>query len=82
MRTTLHENMAKKMNEHVFINGEIVPVRDAKVSVFDRGLLYGDGLFETIRVEDGFPLFLKAHLDRLYNSCRFLNIFLTTGMST
>lgn len=68
--------MGKKMTGYVFLDGEIIPFKDAKVSVFDRGLLYGDGLFETIRVENGYPLFFRAHLERLYNSCMFLNISL------
>lgn len=49
----------------VWINDELLPLSQARVSVEDRGLLYGDGFFETLRVEDGRPLFLDEHLARL-----------------
>lgn len=49
----------------VFLNGEIVPLDRAVVSVFDRGFLYGDGLFETFAVIDAIPLRWDAHWQRL-----------------
>ncbi|MFM8468850.1 MAG: aminotransferase class IV [Limisphaerales bacterium] len=49
----------------VFLNGEIVPAEEAVVSVFDRGFLYGDGLFETFAVIDAIPLRWDAHWRRL-----------------
>jgi len=49
----------------VYLNGSILPADEAKVSVFDRGLLYGDGLFETIRIQGGTCLRLEKHLARL-----------------
>ena len=49
----------------VFVNGKFLPASQATVSVQDRGLLYGDGLFETIRAEAGRPLWLRQHLTRL-----------------
>jgi len=55
--------------EHVFINGEFVPLKDARISVTDRGLLYGDGFFTTMRAEKGNIFFLKEHLSRLKSSC-------------
>ncbi len=64
----------KDIEEYVFLNGNIVDGREAGLSVFDRGILYGDGFFETMRAEHGYVLFLKAHLERLYQSCRFFNI--------
>lgn len=48
----------------VFLNGCFVPEEQAVVSVFDRGLLYGDGLFETLRVMNGVPLSWDAHWRR------------------
>ena len=48
-----------------YVNGGIVPLETAAVGVLDRGFLYGDGLFETIRVSGGRPVRLSAHLDRL-----------------
>ncbi len=60
----------------VFVNGKFLPVAQATVSVQDRGLLYGDGLFETIRAEAGRPLWLKQHLARLEQSAFVLNLTL------
>lgn len=54
----------------VFIDGKLVPERDAKVSVFDHGLLYGDGVFEGIRVYDSRVFALEEHIDRLISSAR------------
>jgi branched-chain amino acid aminotransferase len=50
--------------------GQIVPKEQAVVSVFDHGLLYGDGVFEGIRAYAGRVFRLKEHLDRLYRSAR------------
>lgn len=55
-----------------YVNGEFVPKADAKVSVYDHGYLYGDGVFEGIRVYSGRIFRLDAHLDRLYDSARYL----------
>jgi len=52
----------------VFINGKIVKKEDAKISVFDHGLLYGDGVFEGIRVYNCLVFKLKEHIDRLFES--------------
>lgn len=64
--------------EYVLLNGHIIDARKACLSVFDRGFLYGDGFFETIRAENGRVLFLEDHLERLYQSCKFFNIGLQT----
>jgi len=53
----------------VYLNDSIVPAEKARVSVFDRGLQYGDGFFETIRAEGGYVFFLSEHLTRLSSSC-------------
>ena len=58
----------------VFVNGEFVPAERAMVSVFDRGFLYGDGLFETMRVRRGQPFRWEQHLDRLERGAKFLRI--------
>ena len=58
------------MDPQVYINGEFVPKDQAMVSVFDHGLLYGDGVFEGIRVYRGKVFRLKAHIDRLYASAK------------
>jgi branched-chain amino acid aminotransferase len=52
----------------VWINGELVPKDEARVSVYDHGLLYGDGVFEGIRVYGGTVFLLAEHLKRLYES--------------
>jgi branched-chain amino acid aminotransferase len=50
---------------YVYLNGRLVPAADARVSVFDHGLLYGDGLFETLRVANGRCFRPETHLARL-----------------
>ncbi len=64
------------MGNLVYLNGNYVKREQAKVSVFDHGLLYGDGVFEGIRVYQGNIFKLKEHLTRLYRSARaiMLNI--------
>ncbi len=52
----------------VYINGSLVDKNKAHISVFDHGLLYGDGVFEGIRTYDGLVFRLKEHIDRLYKS--------------
>lgn len=51
--------------QFVWLNENLVPVEEARVSVNDRGFLYGDGFFETMRAEAGVMFFLKEHLARL-----------------
>src|SRR4051812_19158081 len=63
----------------VFIDGKFCNERDAKVSVFDHGLLYGDGVFEGIRAYNGRVFRLKEHIDRLYYSAKA--ILLTIPMT-
>jgi branched-chain amino acid aminotransferase len=54
----------------IFIDGKYLPEEEAKISVFDHGLLYGDGVFEGIRVYGGKIFRLEQHLDRLYASAK------------
>jgi branched-chain amino acid aminotransferase len=56
----------------IFINGRYFNEQTAKVSVFDHGLLYGDGIFEGIRAYNGRVFKLKEHIDRLYHSAKAL----------
>jgi branched-chain amino acid aminotransferase len=58
----------------VWINGKLFDKADAKVSVYDHGLLYGDGVFEGIRVYAGKVFRLREHLDRLYESALAINL--------
>ena len=54
----------------IYMNGRLVPEKQAKVSVFDHGLLYGDGVFEGIRTYNGRVFKLEEHIDRLYASAK------------
>jgi branched-chain amino acid aminotransferase len=54
----------------VYIDGEFYPKSQAKISVYDHGFLYGDGVFEGIRAYNGVVFKLKEHLDRLYRSAQ------------
>ncbi len=56
----------------IFLNGKFVDKKDAKVSVFDHGLLYGDGAFEGIRSYHRLVFKLKEHIDRLYETAHTL----------
>jgi branched-chain amino acid aminotransferase len=63
----------------VYVNGKIVPKGQAMVSVFDHGLLYGDGVFEGIRIYNGRIFKLAQHMDRLWDSAE--RIHLDIGIS-
>jgi branched-chain amino acid aminotransferase len=54
----------------VYLNGQLIDKEKAVLSVFDHGMLYGDGVFEGIRAYNGRVFKLREHLDRLYNSAR------------
>jgi branched-subunit amino acid aminotransferase/4-amino-4-deoxychorismate lyase len=58
----------------VFLDGRFVPEERASISVFDRGFLLGDGLFETLRVANGRPFRFAQHLERLSRGADFLKI--------
>ena len=60
----------------VFLNGQMVHEEQAQVPLQDHGLLYGDGLFETLRVRGGRPLWWDRHLTRLGEGAAFLRIVL------
>lgn len=61
---------AQPMPLKIFIAGKFYDQEDAKISVFDHGLLYGDGVFEGIRVYSGKIFRLQQHLDRLWDSAK------------
>ena len=50
----------------IYVNGELFPRNEAKISVFDSGYLVGDGVWEALRLHDGVLVFLDEHLDRLW----------------
>ena len=58
----------------IFLNGRFVPETQAVITVNDRGFMYGDGLFETIRVYGGRPFRMAQHLERLERGADFLKI--------
>ena len=66
----------------VYIDGRKVSESDAKVSVFDRGLLYGDSVFETIATHGGRPFMLEEHVRRLRHSAELVYIELTVDDET
>ncbi len=53
------------MSNTVYLNGQFLPESEAKVSVFDRSFLYGDGFFETVRIHKGRPVFWPLHMSRM-----------------
>lgn len=62
------------MSRKVYLSGKLVPQEEASVSVFDHGLLYGDGVFEGIRVYGGKIFLLDEHIERLYESARAIRL--------
>jgi len=77
-----HEYIQDPRNDNIliYINGEIIPRPEAKISVFDSGFLLGDGVWEGIRLHNGQLVFLKEHLDRLYAGSN--SIGMDIGMSS
>lgn len=63
----------------VYINGSLLDEKNAKISVFDHGLLYGDGVFEGIRVYHNSVFTLDRHIDRLYRSARAIALNIPLG---
>ncbi|HYY48950.1 MAG TPA: branched-chain-amino-acid transaminase [Thermoplasmata archaeon] len=62
------------MDLFVYLNGKFLPQSEAKVNVFDHGLLYGDGVFEGIRAYNGRVFKLDRHLDRLFQSAKAIDL--------
>ncbi len=62
------------MSLKIWLDGKLVDEEEAKISVFDHGLLYGDGVFEGIRAYHGRVFKLKEHLQRLYAGAHCLNL--------
>jgi branched-chain amino acid aminotransferase len=63
----------------VWLNGQLVPKDEAKVSIFDAGFVLGDGVWEGLRLHNGALLFLDAHLERLYRGAK--DIALDLGLT-
>jgi branched-chain amino acid aminotransferase len=62
------------MSVKVYINGKLFDKADAKISVYDHCVLYGDGVFEGIRIYDGKIFRLREHVDRLFESARHIKL--------
>ena len=65
----------------IWLNGKLVEQEDAKITVFDHGLLYGDGIFEGIRVYNGRVFELDAHIKRLYESAKAIRLTIAISQS-
>ena len=68
-----------KYPDKVYLNGNIVPPEDAKISVFDRGFIFGDGIYEVMVQIDGKFFYEKAHLNRLQEGLNKINIAFDTS---
>ncbi|MEZ4239995.1 MAG: aminotransferase class IV [Myxococcota bacterium] len=71
-----HDTLEDPRNDDVLVwmNGALVRRPDAKVSVLDAGFLLGDGIWESFRVHGGHPAFVDAHLDRLFEGLRAIDL--------
>lgn len=67
-------DMQEKKEFDVYVNGRFCPESEAKVSVFDHGLLYGDGVYDTLCGWNGYIFRLEQHVDRLYRSAHAVKI--------
>ncbi|MBA3071062.1 MAG: branched-chain amino acid aminotransferase [Nitrospirae bacterium] len=59
---------------HVYINNSLISESEAKVSVFDHGFLYGDGVFETMRAYNGTVFMIEEHIQRLFRSASLIGL--------
>jgi branched-chain amino acid aminotransferase len=69
--------MASSLKRTANVNGEITPLEDARISVLDRGFLYGDSVYEVFRTYDGVPMFCHEHFERMENSARLIHMTIT-----
>lgn len=74
--TTTHEADEDARNQDIliYINGELKPRDEAKVSVYDSGFLLGDGMWEGMRLYNGVWAFFDEHMDRFFNSCKAVSL--------
>ncbi|MBT3704110.1 MAG: aminotransferase class IV [Alphaproteobacteria bacterium] len=64
----------RNQNVRIYVNGEIVPRAEAKVSVLDAGFILGDGVWEGLRLKNGNLAFVDAHLERLYEGAKAIDL--------
>lgn len=76
-----HTAQEDERNRHVkiYVNGDIVPKSEAKVSVYDSGFMLGDGVWEGLRLYNGQWAFFEDHMDRLFNSLKTISIKVDFG---
>jgi len=74
MNADFHQPHNSYSGTYIFLDDRCVPESEAVVSVFSRGLQYGDGLFETVRVSGGSPCFLENHIQRLFSGLSVIGI--------
>lgn len=65
---------ARNRDIKIYVNGDIVPRDQAKVSVYDSGFMLGDGMWEGMRLYNGHWAFFDDHMDRLFDSCRAIDL--------
>jgi len=75
-KLTTHDSEEDARNQDIliYVNGEIVPRAEAKVSVYDSGFMLGDGMWEGMRLYHGKWAFFDEHMDRLFNSCKAVSL--------
>ncbi len=71
-----HDAEEDERNQHIliYVDGDIVPRHEAKVSVYDSGFMLGDGMWEGMRLYNGRWAFFSEHMDRLYGSCKSVGL--------
>ena len=76
MESGSHAHQFDKRNEsiQIYVNGELLPRDDAKISIFDSGFLLGDGVWEGLRLHNGKLAFAKKHFDRLYEGAKAIDL--------
>lgn len=68
------EEDARNLEISIYLNGRIVPRREALVPVYDSGFMLGDGMWEGMRLYDGVWAYFDEHMDRLFNSCKSVSL--------
>ena len=69
---------ARNLDIRIYVNGDIVPREEAKISVYDSGFMLGDGMWEGMRLYEGKWAFFDEHMDRFFDSCK--SVSLDVGM--
>ncbi|MCU4654393.1 aminotransferase class IV [Roseibacterium sp. SDUM158016] len=74
--TTTHDALEDPRNADIliYVNGELKPRDEAKVSVYDSGFMLGDGMWEGMRLYDGVWAFLDEHMDRFFEACKAVSL--------